>query len=204
MKFKAFICLVALFLFTACDNTNREEEEELLRLEDTYHLEKVEFFLSDNDGLTVDEIPGMRRGAYINEGNIEIGIGFKDEDTFTSIFYFADDQTYTLVLDPEQKIRVPALLENNILYIGMDDLWLFQNNKEEEQLTGGLHAYNWTIAPKHQTIVERTITTSTIRASFHAYFIGENTQSELIIPGKWEGRKRKYSNYIFDTYEIEK
>ncbi|MDF9828715.1 hypothetical protein [Parabacteroides sp. PF5-6] len=199
-RYTVFICLAVLFSFAACDSgIDREELEEQARLDDTYHLDKVEFFLSDQDGLSVEELPGVRRGTYVNETSGTIKVGFKDEDTFASVFRFEDEQSYTLAFDPEQKIQVPALLKNNILYMGEDELWSFQNNKEEELFTGGFHAYEWSIGPKCETVVARKIITHIIRTSFHAYFIGENTKTQLIVEGKWEGRKREYTNYVFDT-----
>lgn len=201
---KIFICLAAALLFAACDSgISQEELEEQARLNDTYHLENIEFFLDADDGLTVYERPDSRRATYVNETSKKIDIAFKEENTFTSTFYFDENQPYTLAVDTTQKYRVPVLLENNTLYMGQDEVWTFRNSEEEERLTGGYHAYRWDIASKHQTVVDRTITTRTIVASFQAYFIGENTQAEVVVEGKWKGNELKYSNYHFNTDVIE-
>lgn len=202
MRTKAFIYLAAALLFAACDSTTQEEREEQLRLADIYHLEKVEFYLSeDDDGLSVTERDGIRRTSY-NETSTEVIVGFKDESTFTSVFRFEEDQPYTLVIDTAQKIRVPVLLKNNVLYMGQDEVWPFRNIEPEERLTGSFREYTWNIPAMCRTVADHTVRTSIITASFDACFIGENTHSEVIIQGKWEGREVEYLNYRFVTDEI--
>jgi len=201
MRYKAFIYLAVALLFAACDSSTQEEKEEELRLDDIYHLEKVEFYLSGDDGLSVTERDGIRRTTH-NETSTEVIVGFKDEDTFTSVFRFEDDQPYTLVIDTLQKIRVPGLLENNVLYMGQDEVWPFRNIEPEERLTGSFSEHTWNVPAMCQTVVDHTVRTSIITASFDACFIGENTHSEVIIQGKWEGREVEYLNYRFVTDEI--
>lgn len=203
MKPEIFICLAIVLSFAACDrSTPKEEDEEYVRLNDIYHLKKVEFYLSEHDGLSVTEEEGVRRTIY-NTAPVEQIFSFKDEDMFSSVFYFEGNQPYTLLIDTARKIRVPSLLENDVLYMGQDEVWCFRDSEPEVRLTGEYKKYTWNIAPMCLTIVDYTVKKSTITVSFDACFVGENTHSEVIIRGKWEGRETEYINYEFVTDEID-
>jgi len=204
MKPEIFLYLIIALSFAACDNTVlKEADEEYARLNDIYHLKKVEFYLDGNDdGLSVTETAGKTR-TFSNKGNMEIIVGFKSEDVFSSVFYFEEgDQPYTLAIDTAQKIEVPRLLENDVLYMRLDELWSFRNEEPEERLTGAFQEHSWNLAPMCQTVVNHTVRTSTITASFNAYFEGENTHSEVIVQGKWVGRETEHINYDIVTDEI--
>lgn len=200
MKSKILICLAVALSFAACDRSTSEEDEEYVRLNDTYHFERIEFYLGENDGLSVTEKPeGL---TVYNRGLEEISVGFKDEDRFSSTFDFEDVQPYTLVIDTTRKIRIPSLLENGILYMGQDETWTFRDGEPEGRLTGDFREHKWTIAPMHRTIVDHPVITSTITASFDAYFMGENTQTEVVMKGKWQGIETEHGNYTFVTDSI--
>ncbi|MDR2968147.1 MAG: hypothetical protein LBV32_00915 [Tannerellaceae bacterium] len=202
MRFGILIFSAIALLFASCDKSIPEEDEEQLRLNDMYHLEKVEFYLGEGDGLSVEERKTPTR-TYNNTGIKETIVSVKDRGTFISTFYFEDNQPYTLVVDnTTRKIQVPELLWNNVLYEG-GEVWTFRNEEPEESIIA-TYEHSWNIAPSCYTKVTQTITTSTITASFNAYFVGENTKSEVVMQGKWQGKETTYTGFEAVTDEIDK
>ncbi|MDR2968148.1 MAG: hypothetical protein LBV32_00920 [Tannerellaceae bacterium] len=200
MKSSIFILSAAALLFTACNKSS--DEDERARLNDTYHLDTVEFFLDEKDGLSVTERPRIR--PFENWGNVALIADFQDVDTISSAFYFEENLPYKLAIDVAKKIQIPQSLENGILRMGEESTWTFRNGDPEERLTGSFYDHSLNIPAKHQTIVSHTKKISTIKASFNASFVGEKTGEKVVVQGNWEGREIEHDpeSYSFSTDTI--
>jgi len=182
---------VTIFVMVACTDDDSYKVED-----DAYILTDIRFYLAKGDGI-IDTVrcqldtTKIINTSYISTLNPSAWYPYKDIMDSISLQITQQTPTFDKVLNLNEKIRMPSLIDAGIIYYPQEDNLTAETLPAFLLKNSGSAGTNFSQALPPRTMLTCTGTYHRItqQASFEAIYHGEKTGQTVTITGKWRFSK---------------